>query len=804
MVSFPRRRLLSALGILGLGGAATQRDRLEQFSPFSGTAWRSATDVEEPSIRNPYGDATVAYDDYGVPHVEAENEAGLYFAAGFVQARDRLFQMDLTRRNMAGELSAVVGDQAFETDRFHVKMDFAGAAEASWQALQGTVVEEPLVAFSDGVNRFIEDADALPLEFDLLGYEPGQWSPVATLLVSKQIAWGLTGSFWDLERSVIADALGAGALAELYPPAFEHDYPIIRPEIHAQEDEAGAREYPGHWKPEGPSSKSLVDWLKTVAGGRRETVGSNNWIVSGEYTASGSPILANDPHLSLSAPPVWYEMHLRSGDHDVRGVAFPGVPFIVIGQNRHVAWGFTNVGADILDCYTYEMRNDGREYRYGDTWREVDETTRQITVSTDTGTEQREVDVRKTDHGPLIEREDQHVGVSWVGLTATREPLAIYRYNHATDLDDFLAGLEVFDIPGQNTVYIDADGNTMYYPAAKYPIRRIDGEAVPGNQIFDGSAREGEWIGFTPYGESSWEGFIPFDEIPHLLNPGYVASANQRVLYGYEFYLGDSQYMGDPYRGTEIYRQLDTAVDEGRPIDSAFMRDLQHDRYSVHAEGFVPQILEAADGMTGRSREFAGILERWDREMRADSRAALIYAVWLDEYRDVVFGDEFSAAGLDGGYFPNEDWPLQHLDPDSQWFDHREQSGTQTRTDAITRAMDRAVATIESAGYETYGDYHRLSITHPFGLDFLNYPELPADGSSRTVFNIGDDGTSGSSWRMIVSFDGPSYSVIPGGNSGDYFSPHYSDQLSLWLNGEYKRMSLEITGEPAFSFEGSR
>jgi penicillin amidase len=189
--------------------------------------------------------------------------------------------------------------------------------------------------------------------------------------------------------------------------------------------------------------------------------------------------------------------------------------------------------------------------------------------------------------------------------------------------------------------------------------------------------------------------------------------------------------------------------------------------------------------------------------MRTELRAALIYAVWLDQYRDVVFGDEFSAAGLDDGYYPGEDWPLQHLDPDSRWFDRDGEPGVQTRADAIARAMERAVDVIESDGYETYGDYHQLSINHPFGLEFLNYPELPADGSSRTVFNIGDDGTTGSSWRMIASFDGPSYSVIPGGNSGDYFSPHYADQLSLWLNGEYKPMSLEITGAEAYRFEGT-
>lgn len=801
MVSFPRRRLLSALGLLGLGGAATQRDRLEQFSPFSGAVWRSATTVDEGTIPNPYGSAEVSYDEYGVPHIEAGDETALYYAAGFVQARDRLFQMDLFRRNMAGELSAVFGERAFETDRFHVKMDFLGAARTSWAALEGTPIEEPLRAFSAGINRFIDNGEALPIEFALLDDEPGRWSPVATLLISKQIAWNLTGTFWDLERAVIADTLGEAALEDLYPAEYDHDYPIIRPDVHKTSGFAGARTGVEPSDVDGPSAKPLVDRLKAVAGSRPDGIGSNNWIVGGELTATGGPILANDPHLSLSVPPIWYEMHLRWDDHDVRGVAIPGAPFIAIGQNRHVAWGFTNVGSDVIDFYTYEMRDGGNEYRYGDSWRPVDETTRTVRVSTESGMEERDVAVRKTVHGPLIEEEDHRVGVSWVGLTATREPLAIYRYNHATGMDDFMEGLEVFDIPGQNTVYIDAAGNTMYYPAAKYPIRRVDGEAVPGNRIFDGSAPEGEWRGFTPYGESSWDGFIPFDEIPHLINPGYVGTANQRLLYGYQFYLGDSQYIGDPYRATQIYRRLDEAVASEGGIDTQFMRNLQNDRYSVHAEGFVPQILEATAAMDGRALEYARKLDDWDFEMRADSEAALIYAVWVGHYRDVVYGTEFSAAGLDEEYYPAEDWPLQHLPVDSQWFNGVQTNGEPPRSAAIAEAMDRTVETIRSEDYGTYGDYHELSVTHPFDLEFLNYPSLPADGSSRTVFNVGDDGAWGSSWRMIASFDGPSYSVIPGGNSGNYFSDHYDDQLSMWAAGDYKRMSLELAGETTFRFE---
>jgi len=789
MSSTTRRRVLAALAAAGVGGVATQRDLVGVAAPFSGRAFDGFGATGPDTVENPYGPATVSYDDYGVPHVEADDERALYFAAGYTQARDRLFGMDLVRRQMRGELSAVFGERTVESDRFHRKMDFTAAAAATWEGLRGTAVEAPVRALARGINRYLDLAPALPLEFRLLGYEPDEWTPVDTALVAKAIAWGLTGTFWDLERAVIEESLGEAAL-DLYPDAYEHDYPIVRPGVHdwpAEEGGDGTEAYTdGRESPSIP--RELVDWLREVAGGPSGATGSNNWIVSGEHTETGGPLLANDPHLTLQVPPVWYEMHLRGPGMDVRGAAFPGAPLIVIGQNRGVAWGITNVGGDVLDCYTYDTRAGGREYRYDGEWRPVQSRTETIDVS---GGENREVSIEKTVHGPLIEREGRRVGVAWVGLAATREPLAVYRYNRASGIDEFREGLRVFDIPGQNTVYIDREGRTMYYPAAKYPIREVDGEDVPGNRIFDGSAGEGEWRGFTPYGESTWEGFVDFGEIPHLIDPGYVATANQRVVDGYEHYLGDAEYMGDPYRATRIYERLDGAVDAGE-IDTAFMKDLQNDRHSVHADVWVPQVVAARGKTSGQAREYVDLLAEWDRGMRADSEAALVYSVWAEAFRDAVLRDEFAAADLDSEYYPGEDWPIQQLDPDSRWFDDADTGGTERRADAVARAMETTVERIETEGWETYGDRHRLAIEHPFPLEFLDYPDRPAGGSANTVFNLGADGATGSSWRMIASFDGPSYSVIPGGNSGRYVSEHYDDQLDMWLDGEYKEMSFEI------------
>ena len=325
---------------------------LDRFAPLSGSVWESATRDVADSVPSPYGRASVTYDEYAVPHISAADERALYFAVGYCQAADRLFQLDLLRRVMRGELSEVVGDATLESDRFHVRMDFLGAAEATWDHLRETEVGPLISAFADGVNAVIEEG-SLPVEFSLLEYEPSRWSPVDTMLLEKQIAWGLTGSFEPLRRATIRDALGSETVAELYPTQMEHEFPII-----GESQIETADEIDGIARDFGP----LLSWVSDFE--PEPGIGSNSWVVSGEHTESGLPIMANDPHLDLRAPPIWYQQHLSGPDYRVRGVTFPGVPFVTIGENEYGAWGFTTVGADVIDHYEYEF--DGDQYRYGD------------------------------------------------------------------------------------------------------------------------------------------------------------------------------------------------------------------------------------------------------------------------------------------------------------------------------------------------------------------------------------------------------------------------------------------------------
>ncbi|WP_144796656.1 penicillin acylase family protein [Halorubrum depositum] len=805
-----RRALLAAALAAGTAGLARSEAAalLDTFAPLSGDAWDAADRSLSETVESPHGDASVRVDDRGVPHVEADDEAAAYFAVGYLQAFHRLFSMDLQRRVMRGRLSEVVGAATVESDEFNVAMGFTAAAEATWDLVSETAAGPLIEAYAAGVNAAME-AETLPIEFELLGYEPAPWTPVDTLLMEKQISWTLTGSFAGLRRALVADRLGEERAAELFPRRMDHDAPILDGD-EERLGGAGRRERRRTgWRDRAAANRTepidpeLTDWL---SGFESPTgVGSNSWVVAGEHTASGTPTVAYDPHLSLTVPPLWYEQRVETPERSVRGATFPGVPFVIAGASDRATWSFTNVGADVLDCYRYEVDEAGERYRYEGEWREFETETREIPVD---GGEDRTLEVRRTVHGPFIEREGRHVGVAWTGHSATRTTLAIDELGRADGFDDALAAIRKFDLPTQNLVYADADGRTMYYATGQLPIRRIDGEVVAGDRVFDGSAGEGEWEGFEPFGRSSWTGFVPFEEKPHAIDPDVLSTANQHVTDDPTHYVGVDY--APPYRGARIAERLDAAVAGGDPIDPAFHRELQRDVRDGRADQLVPDLVaaveeEGAENASGsaaseRIREAVATLDAWDRRMAADSRGALLFDRWLDRFRELVFEPAFDDVDLGEAYYPN-DWVLATLPPDDPLFADR------SREEAMTAALSAALDEIDEAGWATYGDRNTTAaIAHPLGGEapFLNYETLPADGSPATVMNYRFDDAVGSSWRMVVRPGEDATAVIPGGNSGDYFSEHYDDQLRAWLANDQKPMSLAPDGEggETVSFRG--
>lgn len=763
-----RRHVLAAAAALAGGSLAhpTVRNYLDLLAPGSGAAWDALEPPPRGSVSSPYGTASVRYDDDGVPFIEADDELALQYAHGYVQGADRLFQLDLFRRQMRGELSAVVGSVALDSDEFHARMGFDEAAGASRTAIAGTEVEAPLEAFVDGVNAARERV-ARPLETALLEYRIEPWTATDSLLIEKLIGWQLTGRFRTLRRAAFADAFDRGLADDLYPAHLEHDATIIR---------SARADPPARAAHAARPPAAAVRWLSRFE--QPPGIGSNSWIIGPAHTDSGHAIVANDPHLSMMAPPIWYEVALETPSFASRGMTFPGVPFVVIGRNRAGAWGFTNVPADVMDFYAYEV--DGDEYRHGDGWRAFETHERTIAVADG---DDRTVTIRRTVHGPMIDRHGAEVAVAWTGLGASRTIRAIRAFQDADGLDAFEAALEWWDVPPQNVVYADRDDRTLYRVTGKVPLRRVDGEAVRGDRVFDGSAREAEWGGFEPYGEPTWSEFLQGDDLPHAVDPDLLATANQRPVNDHPHYFAEVH--APPFRARRIWDRLEAAVADGA-VDRTTAQAVQLDVRDELAAMLVPEVIETVEPTTDEERAARDALAAWSFEMRSASRAAVVFAFYVDALRERLFDEALAAADLDEAFRPS-DWVLATLPADHRWFDR-----AGDRASGVQAAFEAAVEA--AADYESYGAYHRADIDHPLGLDFLGYRGPPAPGSGHTVRNFSMEAGHGSGLRLVAepaadAADGR----LAGGNAGRYGSPHYDDQLADWVAGTYKALDWTPT-----------
>ena len=804
-----RRAVLGAVLSAGVASGLLTRasTRLEQFAPLSGSVWGARQTGRQSTVDSPHGPAEVSYDDEGVPHVSADDEAALYFAAGYTQATDRLFQMDFQRRLVRGELSAVVGDVTLDSDEFNTRMMFAEAAEATAAHVRETPAGPPAQAYVDGVNAAI-DSESLPLEFRLLDYEPEAWSLADSMVVEKLLAWQLTGSFRTLRKALVTDIFGAEMADQLYPDRFDERPPIIRDHHSPGTFGAGLGIDPDGAVESARTRRTVdretVDWLARFE--PEPTLGSNSWLAGPALSNGDAPVVSNDPHLGLQAPPTWYEMHLDGPDHRVRGVTFPGVPFVVIGENDHGAWGFTNVGADVIDFYTYQTGENGRTYEYGDETREFDVETREIEVA---GGSNETVEVKQSVHGPVLEEARQEVGVSWTGHAATETTVAIYELTHSEDTADARAAAEKFEAPTQNLVYGSSNGDGLFQVTGRLPVRRIDGDVVRGNRVFDGSGREGEWGGFAPFERpSAWDddspdergalSWVPFAENPRVENPDYLATANQRTVDDdrLAYYLGVDFDPG--YRGERIYELFDRQLEDGGDLDLSFLREVGRDTRSGRAAALVDTLVAAAradDG--GDLADAADTLDAWDYRMEPSSEAALLFDRWIDQYRDELLTGAFEAADLDTDDYAPRPGAVEQLPADSPWF------GPRRRAETMRVALRAALDEIDREGHEVYGDIsHTGQIGHPLEQSFLAYPEHPRAGSGETVQNFDHEGPWGGSWEMQVDLDGEYLAVLPGGNSGRYFSGHYDDQIARWARGEYRSLSRDPLDDPTVAFRG--
>ncbi|MEQ1570758.1 MAG: penicillin acylase family protein [Myxococcota bacterium] len=756
---------------LGVAGVALAAAGLAA----GGVAWRvrapwPVTDgaLEVPGLHGP---VTVWRDARGVPSIAAGDAHDLLFAQGFVHAQDRLWQMQLGRMFGRGELAAAFGAAAVPADTMVWTLGLPIAAERSEAALDPDT-RAALAAYAEGVNAYLAGDPVLPVEFAALGVTPDPWRVTDSLLVGEAIGMALgRNASVEAMRLRAAAALGPEAVARLMP-----DYPSRYPVVVASV----------------PAEPSAAPWLAELD---QPGAGSNGWVVAGSRTASGRPLLANDTHLGLSVPSVWYENALYGGPYAVTGFSLPGAPFVAIGHNDRVAWGMTSLVADTQDLFLQRVDDPVNPTRVevAGQWVPIELERHTVAVK---GAEPVEVVVRLTGDGPLAN------GVVWAsgdlppfalrsdvrgGSTLFR---ALRTLDLASDWSSFAGALGWWDRPGVNFVYADTDGNIGYHAAGRIPIRP---EGDTGRWPVEG------WTG-----THGWVGYVPAAELPHTLNPasGFVVTANNRVV-GDDYPYTITHDWGDPFRASRLTEVLSGA--HGLTADD--MAALQRDTFSVQADELLPYALAVpADGPLAAAAHDA--LARWDRRFEADSVGALVYTVWSWKLVPAILGDELGdslVTDLDFTIRIQTDLTALLGRPDDPFFDDVHTPERESRDAVTARAFTEAVAWLgqnlgdDPAGW-TWGRAHRVGFQHqPLGqtgvgpVDALfNPPALPVPGDSFSPDANGWDGARpfqvafGPASRFVADLGdlARSRSATPLGQSGHLLHPHREDQLEAWTEAE--------------------
>lgn len=732
--------LVAALGTAGAGIAVIRRAFPQTRRTLAVSGLRAPVEI----VR----------DRWGVPHLYARDAADLFFAQGYVHAQDRLWQMDLNRRAPSGRLSEIFGPATLFLDRLWRTLGARRVAEAEWPRLDPDTVEA-LRAYAAGVNAFLATHERrLPVEFLLLRYRPEPWTPVDSLVLAKQFAWNLGGTWkYQILRDLMIRRLGADGIRTFMPP-YPADGPVVV--SRAPADAATLR--------------GLLDIPAPPPG-----TGSNNLAVSGSRTASGRPLLANDPHLSAQMPSVWYEMHLVGGPYHVAGATLPGSPGVIIGHNDHIAWGVTNAGPDVQDLYLERFDPaDPTRYRVTGGWASAVVVRERIWVR---GQRQPVIQrVRITRHGPILSDAiggfESPVALRWTALDPGTVAASVLRLDRARAWDEFRDALRLWTVPAQNFVYADRRGNVGYQLAGRIPIRS-DGDARLPVQ------------GWT--GRDEWVGEIPFDRLPSVLNPpaGYVATANNRIVSdAYPYHIANEWDPG--YRARRIEALLATAPRATRED----MRRNQMDLVSLPAR----ETIRALDGVRLSSGPEAALLNElraWDGTLSPASRAAAVYETFRAALVPLVF-EHALGPDLYGRYIEHPAiWQpvLIRLlaTSSSPWWAPR---GRET--------LGRRLGS-DPEGW-SWGRLHRMRFVHPLGqipaLRWLFDARAPATGGDLFTVNNGGfvlDTFSQvvvASYRQIIDVGDwdRSLAIHTTGQSGLPLHPHYRDFVRVWAAGRYHPM----------------
>lgn len=753
------------------------------------------------------GDEVHIYrDDFGIPHIYAGTTEDLFFAQGYVHAQDRFWQMEFWRHVSAGRLAEIAGEPLVESDKFIRTMGWNRLAKETLAYYESNEPEMMTVldAYSAGVNAYIE-ANRGHLSFNLSvlqlvnkPWEVEPWTPLDTVGWGIVMSDDLSGNWEDeLQRGELTAALGeemANALMPLYPA----NRPVIvplEPLTPTTRLEGGATVA---WE---RVNRSIVGEVPATgwALGADEFVGSNNWVIHGDHTDTGMPLLADDPHLSIQMPSIWYEIGLHAPGWDVTGFSFAGVPGVILGHNERIAWGVTNGTVDVQDLFIERVNPDNpRQYEFMGEWRDMTVIEETIRVN---GGDPVTLEVLETHHGPiisdLVDGASDVIAFRWTAQEPSRLLKSVLEMNRAQNFDEFRAALRYWDVPAQNFVYADVDGNIGYQLPGLIPVRRAgDGLLpVPG------------WTG-----EYEWEGWVPYGDMPTRFNPpeGYIVTANNAVVdENYPYILEQAWDNGD--RAQRITDLIEQTLDEQGQISAEDIARIHMDSYSLLAASYQPLLA----GLSSDDPDVQAALEQlqgWDGQLRRDSVPAALWELFYYHLAPATLGDELGEMAED--YLGNSS-PQRVLfhrlatQPDAAWWDDTTTPATETRDAILLQALAETVAWFnENVGGEMetwqWGKLHTATfVSNPLGQsgvgpleDFVNRGPFPVDGGSSAVNANGWSWSSPAavrghvSMRMIVDLADfeRSQAVHSTGQSGHPSHPHYLDMFDLWQNGRYHPM----------------
>lgn len=779
---------------------------------------------------------TVTRDSAGIPQITASTPDDLFRAQGFVHAQDRFWEMDFRRHVTAGRLAELFGASQVPTDTFIRTLGWRDVAEQEVKKLDKTALRY-YQDYADGVNAYLKTHSGaeLSLEYAVLGiqnpgYSPEPWTPADSVSWLKAMAWDLRSNLEDeIDRALLSTKLSAAQIAQLHPAYPYSQHPTItaegqgspatttpdaKPSGTAADSGSGSAAPAPATPPEYAAAltrlSASLESIPNLLGPAGNDIGSNSWVVSGAHTASGKPLLANDPHLGAAMPSVWYQvgLHCRTVNaacpYDVAGFSFSGLPGVVIGHNDRIAWGFTNLGPDVADLY--EEKVTGTTYEYDG--KQVPLTIRKETIEV-AGGEPVHLTVRSTRHGPIVTdlsdgfgaiAKDQagklqvpaqkfQLSLEWTALTPGPTPGAIFAFDRATNWASFRAAAASFQVPSQNLVYADVDGNIGYQAPGAIPVRaRGDGTVpVPG------------WT--SAYG---WKGYIPYDALPSVYNPpsGYIVTANNAAVgSGFPYLITRDWEYG--YRANQILLRLKDLLASGKKVTAAEFSAVQADTYDAIAADLAPILRAVAadqDPSSGTARG-ARLLAGWDYHDDADSAAAAYFNIFWRTLLADAFGRKLPASAPPAG---GDRWfaVVQNLaaQPDSPWWTDAK-LGVTSRDEMFAHVADQAWAEAtrlmggDSSNWR-WDRIHTIELTNAsFGTSgiapiewLFNRGPYPVGGSSSVVDAVGWDASVGyqvdwvPSMRQVIDlsdFDKSTWVNLTGA-SGHAFNPNYTDQTPLW------------------------